>query len=379
MCLGVWLETIVYFETLSETRALELSTVRSIREAMEKSLYREAGVDLEKAGELVKRIQPLVRSTFHSGVITDIGGFGGLYSVNCNELKHPVLVSSTDGVGTKLKIAFWADVHHTVGIDLVAMCVNDIVVQGAKPLFFLDYLAMGSLDLDRVEKIIGGIVAGCKEANCSLIGGETAEMPDFYRPDEYDMAGFGVGLVDNSDIIDGSTIRPGFQIIGLASSGLHSNGYSLVRRIVIDQLRLSPDHPIPECGRTVAEELLEPTRIYVEPVLKTMRKHGIAGMAHITGGGFWDNIPRILPRGCQAVIHRGTWDVPPIFGFLQASGGVSEEEMYHVFNNGIGLIMVVEPDVSQEIILLLGAMNQKAYSIGEIVAREADAPLVRLV
>jgi phosphoribosylformylglycinamidine cyclo-ligase len=346
---------------------------------MEKRLYRESGVDLEKANELVKRIQPLVRSTFHSGVITDIGGFGGLYSVNCQELKNPVLVSSTDGVGTKLKIAFWADTHHTVGIDLVAMCVNDIVVQGAKPLFFLDYLAMGRLDLDRIEKIISGIVAGCKEANCSLIGGETAEMPDFYRAGEYDLAGFGVGLVDNSSIIDGASIRPGFQIIGLASSGLHSNGYSLVRRIVFDQLNLPPDHVIPECGRSVAEELLEPTRIYVEPVLKTLRQHRIAGMAHITGGGFWDNIPRILPRACQAVIRRGAWEVPPIFGFLQQSGGISEDEMFHVFNNGIGFILVVEPGTTQEVLQFLSATGQKAFAIGEIVSRETGAPPVCVV
>jgi phosphoribosylformylglycinamidine cyclo-ligase len=346
---------------------------------MENRLYREAGVDLDKANELVKRIQPLVRSTFNSGVITDIGGFGGLYSVKCNDLKHPVLVSSTDGVGTKLKIAFWAGRHDTVGIDLVAMCVNDIVVQGARPLFFLDYLAMGRLELDRIEQIISGIVAGCKEANCSLIGGETAEMPDFYKPDEYDMAGFGVGLVDNSEIIDGSSIRPGCQIVGLASSGLHSNGYSLVRRIVLDQLKLSPDHFLRECGRTVAEELLEPTRIYVEPVLKTLRKHRIAGMAHITGGGFWDNIPRILPRACRAVVHKGSWEVPPIFGFLQESGKVTVDEMYHVFNNGIGFILVVEPGITQEVIQLFNAMGQKATCIGEIVARDGDGPAVCLV
>lgn len=346
---------------------------------MDNRLYREAGVDLDKANELVKRIQPLVRTTFHSGVITDIGGYGGLYSVNCNDLKRPVLVASTDGVGTKLKIAFWADCHDTVGIDLVAMCVNDIVVQGARPLFFLDYLAMGSLDLDRIEKIISGIVTGCKEANCSLIGGETAEMPDFYKSDEYDLAGFGVGLVENSEIIDGAAIRPGYQIVGLASSGLHSNGYSLVRRIVFDGLNLPPDHVIPECGRTAAEELLEPTRIYVEPVLTTLRQHRIAGMAHITGGGFWDNIPRILPRACQAVVRKGSWVIPPIFGFLQASGDISDEEMFHVFNNGIGFIMVVEPKITQEVIQLLNAMGQKATCIGEIVARDADAPPVRLV
>lgn len=346
---------------------------------MGKDLYREAGVDLGKANELVKRIQPLVRTTFHSGVITDIGGFGGLYSINFNDMKNPVLVSSTDGVGTKLKVAFWANRHNTVGIDLVAMSVNDIIVQGARPLFFLDYLAMGRVDLDLVEQIISGIVAGCKEANCSLIGGETAEMPDFYKEREYDLAGFGVGLVDNSDIIDGASIHVGDQIIGLASSGIHSNGYSLVRRIIFDQLKLEPDSLISECNRTVAEELLEPTRIYVEPVLKIMRQYRISGMVHITGGGFYDNIPRILPRTCQAVIHRGSWDIPPIFGFLQEKGQIADEEMYHVFNNGIGYIVVTEPKNTQEIIQLLKAMGLRAYCIGEIAPRDDSAPAVRIV
>jgi phosphoribosylformylglycinamidine cyclo-ligase len=346
---------------------------------MKSGLYQESGVDLDKANELVKRIQPLVRSTFHAAVITDIGGFGGLYSVNCNELKNPVLVSSTDGVGTKLKVASWSNRHNTVGIDLVAMCVNDIIVQGARPLFFLDYLALGRLDLDLVELIISGIVAGCKEANCSLIGGETAEMPDFYKENEYDMAGFGVGLVDNGNIIDGSTIHVGNQIIGLASSGLHSNGYSLVRRIVIDKLQLEPDSIIKDCGRSAAEELLEPTRIYVEPVLKVLRQFRISGMAHITGGGFYDNIPRILPKSCQALIYEGSWEVPPVFRFLQREGEISDREMYHVFNYGIGYTLVAEQEEAQEIIELLDAMGQKAYRIGEIVPREKNAPPVRIV
>jgi phosphoribosylformylglycinamidine cyclo-ligase len=222
-------------------------------------MYREAGVDLDKANELVRRIRPIARSTHRGGVITDIGGFGGLFSLNLQDVKNPVLVSSTDGVGTKLKIAFIANRHDTVGIDLVAMCVNDIVVQGARPLFFLDYLALGRIDLDLVEQLVTGIAAGCKKAGCALIGGETAEMPDFYKENEYDMAGFAVGLVDNSQIIDGSTIRVGHRIIGLASSGLHSNGYSLVRRIMFDKLGLKPDSFVSELNRTVAEELLEPT------------------------------------------------------------------------------------------------------------------------
>lgn len=345
---------------------------------MDKSLYREAGVDLDKANDLVNRIKPLVRSTFNSGVITDIGGFGGLYSVNCNQLKNPVLVSSTDGVGTKLKIAFLANRHDTVGIDLVAMCVNDIIVQGARPLFFLDYLAMGRIDLDLVEQLVSGIVAGCKQAHCSLIGGETAEMPDFYRENEYDMAGFSVGLVDNGDIIDGSTIHVGHQIIGISSSGLHSNGYSLVRKVIFDQLKLEPDSFLSDCNRTVAEELLEPTRIYVDPLQKILRQYSIAGMVHVTGGGFYDNIPRVLPKACQALIREGSWEVPPIFKFLREAGKIPNEEMYYVFNNGIGFILFAEPKETQEIIGLLNAMGLRSYCIGEIVPREANAPPVRI-
>jgi phosphoribosylformylglycinamidine cyclo-ligase len=342
--------------------------------------YREAGVDLDKANELITRIKPLVRSTFQSGVIKDIGGFGGLFSLNCSEMKNPVLVSSTDGVGTKLKIAFWSNRHDTVGIDLVAMCVNDIIVQGAKPLFFLDYLALGRMELELVEQLISGIVAGCKEAKCSLIGGETAEMPDFYGKNEYDMAGFSVGIVDNSNIIDGSTIHVGDQIVGLASSGLHSNGFSLVRRIVFDRLQLKPDSLIDGCNRTAAEELLEPTRIYVEPVLKVLRQFRIAGMVHITGGGFYDNIPRILPKTCQAVIYKGSWEIPPIFQFLQDRGDILEDEMYHVFNNGIGFALVTGPEEIDEVIQILNAMGQKACRIGEIVPRdESTTSQVRIV
>lgn len=341
--------------------------------------YKEAGVDLEKANELVHRIRPIVRSTFRGGVITDIGGFGGLFSLNCQDMKNPVLVSSTDGVGTKLKVAFMANRHDTVGIDLVAMCVNDIVVQGAKPLFFLDYLALGRIDLDLVEKLVSGIAAGCKQAGCALIGGETAEMPDFYKENEYDMAGFAVGLVDNSQIIDGSTIRGGHRVIGLASSGLHSNGYSLARRIMFDKLGLKPESFVPEFNRTVGEELLEPTRIYVEPVLNLLRKYPVHGMAHITGGGFYDNIERILPRGCQAVIKKGSWNPAPIFEFLREKGSVSVEEMNHVFNNGIGFVVVVEPGDAEDIAAFLSAMNIGVHIIGDIVPREQGGKAVRLV
>lgn len=346
---------------------------------MSNSLYSDAGVDLEKANELVSRIRPLVRTTFNSGVITDIGGYGGLYGFDCADLKRPVLVSSTDGVGTKLKVAFIAGRHDTIGIDLVAMCVNDIIVQGARPLFFLDYLAMGKVDLDMLEQIISGIVAGCKEASCALIGGETAEMPDFYQPGEYDVAGFSVGLTDNSNIIDGSTIRVGNQIIGISSSGLHSNGYSLVRKIVFEKLGLGPDSFLQECGRTVAEELLEPTRIYVDPILRLLRQFRIAGMAHITGGGFHDNIPRILPKACRALIREKTWEPQPIFRFLQERGGVSRDEMHRVFNNGIGYILVVDAADTEEIIQRLNAMGHKSFHIGEIVPREEGGPSVEVL
>ncbi|MGO9372220.1 MAG: phosphoribosylformylglycinamidine cyclo-ligase [Syntrophobacteraceae bacterium] len=343
------------------------------------NLYREAGVDLDKANELVRRIRPIARSTHRGGVITDIGGFGGLFSLNLQDVKNPVLVSSTDGVGTKLKIAFIANRHDTVGIDLVAMCVNDIVVQGARPLFFLDYLALGRIDLDLVEQLVTGIAAGCKKAGCALIGGETAEMPDFYKENEYDMAGFAVGLVDNSQIIDGSTIRVGHRIIGLASSGLHSNGYSLVRRIIFDKLGLKPDSFVSELNRTVAEELLEPTCIYVEPVLNLLRKYRVHGMAHITGGGIYDNIERILPRACRAVIREDAWSAPPIFNFLREKGNVSPEEMNRVFNNGIGFVIVVEPSEAEEIVSFFSAMNTGVHIIGDIVPREPGAEAVVIV
>lgn len=346
---------------------------------MSGELYKEAGVDLEKASELVRRIRPIVRSTYRGGVITDIGGFGGLFSLNLQDVKNPVLVSSTDGVGTKLKVAFMANKHDTVGIDLVAMCVNDIVVQGARPLFFLDYLAMGRIDLGLVEQLVSGIAAGCKKAGCSLVGGETAEMPDFYAENEYDMAGFAVGLVDNSQIIDGSTIRVGHRIIGFASSGLHSNGYSLVRRIMFEKLGLKPDSFVSELNRTVAEELLEPTDIYVEPVLHLLRKYRVHGMAHITGGGFYDNIERILPRACKALIREQSWSPPPIFDFIREKGNVSPEEMNHVFNNGIGFVIVVEPSEAEDIVAFLGSLLRGVHIIGDIVPRESGGGAVEII
>ena len=332
--------------------------------------YKEAGVDLDAANEMVKRLRPIVQSTFHSGVITDIGSFGALFSLENVDIENPVLVSATDGVGTKLKVAFMAGKHDTIGIDLVAMNVNDIAVQGAQPLFFLDYLAIGKIELDLVENIIKGIAEGCKRANCSLIGGETAEMPDFYKPGEYDLAGFAVGIVSNDRIIDGSEISVGDRIIGLGSSGLHSNGYSLVRKIIFDQLKMSVDDIIEGCNRTVAEELLEPTRIYSESILNIIKNFKVKGIAHITGGGLPDNIHRILPSACQAVIFKNTWDVPPIFNFLQIHGKIDDEEMVRVFNCGIGLVMIVPREDTEEIIHNLEALDEKPFLVGEIRKRE---------
>jgi phosphoribosylformylglycinamidine cyclo-ligase len=343
---------------------------------MSRDLYKEAGVDLDAATDLVARIKPVVKSTFHPGVITDVGGFGSLYSLGHLNYRQPVLVSSTDGIGTKLKVACLANKHDTVGIDLVAMSVNDILVQGARPLFFLDYLAIGRMDLDLVTDIITGVATGCRQAKCSLIGGETAEMPDFYDDGEYDLAGFAVGAVEKESIIDGSDIRVGDEIIGLASSGLHSNGYSLVRRIIFQDLSLSARDIIPPCGCTVAEELLRPTRIYAETVQVVLREFKISGMAHITGGGFYDNVPRILPAACQARLQKGNWEVPPIFEFLKEKGEISDQEMYRVFNNGIGFVLVLPAKDLEGALELLKGMGEKVFHIGTIYGREGKEPPV---
>jgi len=328
--------------------------------------YADAGVDIDKANKLIGTISEIAKKTSRAGVIGEIGGFGGLFSLNLANLDRPVLVSSTDGVGTKLKIAFMLDKHDTVGIDLVAMCVNDILVQGAKPLFFLDYLSLGKLENEQVAEIIKGIGEGCKQANCALLGGETAEMPGFYQDNEYDMAGFAVGIVDNTKIIDGTEVRVGHRLIGIASSGLHSNGYSLVRKICFDRLKLKIDDYVPELGQTIGEALLTPTKIYVEPLLSILKDLPIHGLAHITGGGIEDNILRIVPRACQISIQAEIWDVPPIFSFLQQAGNVSDAEMRRTFNNGIGMIAIVPADATADVLQRLEARNEKAYLIGEI-------------
>jgi phosphoribosylformylglycinamidine cyclo-ligase len=348
---------------------------------MDKPLtYADAGVDIDKADRLVHSIKAIAKKTRVPGVMGEIGGFGGLFSLNVANMEQPVLVSSTDGVGTKLKIAFLMDKHDTVGIDLVAMCVNDILVQGAKPLFFLDYLATGKIRSDTVKAIVQGVGDGCQEARCALIGGETAEMPGFYPDNEYDLAGFAVGMVDNNKIVDGSEIRVGHQIIGVASSGLHSNGYSLVRKICFDRLKLNIDSHIPELGQMLGEALLTPTRIYAEVVQSLVRGLPIMGLAHITGGGIADNTLRTIPQACGIAFRSGSWDVPPIFTYLQDAGGIEHQEMLRVFNNGIGLIAVVPEKAAQDVLARLGAMNEKAYMIGEITERQSsDADHVQWV
>jgi phosphoribosylformylglycinamidine cyclo-ligase len=329
--------------------------------------YKSAGVDIDAGNKFVELIRPLVRTTFRPEVITDIGGFGGLFSFDAKKYKNPVLVSSTDGVGTKLKVAFMVGKHDTVGIDLVAMCVNDIVVQGAEPLFLLDYLATGKLSLEVSTKIVEGVAKGCVEAGCALIGGETAEMPTFYKRGEYDLAGFTVGVVERERVIDGSGISAGDQLIGLGSSGLHSNGYSLARKVLFERMGLEVSDRVDGLSGTVGEELLTPTRIYVRPVLKLLEHFHLHGIAHITGGGFTDNIPRIIPTGCKAVIYRKTWPVPPIFEVIQEGGNVSEAEMLRTFNNGIGMILAVPQQEAKDILTRLESLKEKGYLIGEVV------------
>ena len=328
--------------------------------------YADAGVDIEKANKLVDTIGKIAKQTYRSGVIGDIGGFGGLFSLNLANLDRPVLVSSTDGVGTKLKIAFMLDKHDTVGIDLVAMCVNDIIVQGAKPLFFLDYLSMGRLDNQRAADVIKGIAEGCKQSQCALLGGETAEMPGFYQNNEYDLAGFAVGIVDNSKIIDGTEIRVGHKLIGIGSSGLHSNGYSLVRKICFEVLKLKIDENIPELGKTIGEELLTPTKIYAATINALLKDLPIHGIAHITGGGISDNLVRIVPQACSILIRDESWDIPPIFSFLQQAGNITEKEMVRTFNMGLGMIVVVPDHAALDVLQRVEAMNERAFVIGEI-------------
>ncbi|MGL5514184.1 MAG: phosphoribosylformylglycinamidine cyclo-ligase [Sporomusa sp.] len=337
--------------------------------------YRDAGVDIDAGNKAVELMKRHVRATYRPEVLGDIGGFGGLFALNAGKYRQPVLVSGTDGVGTKLKIAFMTDKHDTIGQDGVAMCVNDILVQGAEPLFFLDYLAVGKLQPEKVAAIVSGVALACRESGCALIGGETAEMAGFYPDGEYDIAGFAVGVVDRDKIITGQKIAPGDALIGLPSSGVHSNGYSLVRKICFDVKQLSVDTYVPELGRTLGQELLEPTRLYPRSCLPLFEKFDIHGMVHITGGGFYDNIPRVLPEGCGVEVTTGRWPEPPIFGLLQQWGGVAKTEMFRTFNMGIGMILVVPAEQVVAIQSDLAARDEKSYIIGKVIAGERKVEL----
>jgi phosphoribosylformylglycinamidine cyclo-ligase len=344
-----------------------------------KITYKDSGVDIDRANSFVEKIKPLVKAASRREVMSGIGGFGGLFHLDISKIKDPVLVSSTDGVGTKLKIAQLMDKHDTVGIDLVAMSVNDVVVQGAEPLFFLDYIATGKLRVDTGVQIVEGIVRGCQEAGCALIGGETAEMPGFYPDGEYDLAGFCVGVVEADKLIDGSEIRVGDRIIGIASSGLHSNGFSLARRVFFEERRLRPDERIEGIEQPIGIELLTPTKIYVKSILNLIKNFTIRGIVHITGGGFLDNIPRIVPESCQAVIRKDSWRVPPIFDLIGKLGNIDENEMFRVFNMGIGMILVVPEKEHAEILDRLEKLGEEAYYIGVIEKREDNQQKVLCV
>jgi phosphoribosylformylglycinamidine cyclo-ligase len=344
-----------------------------------KITYRDSGVDIDRANTFVERIKPLIKATSRREMMGSIGGFGGLFHLDISKIKDPVLVSSTDGVGTKLKIAQMMDKHDTIGIDLVAMSVNDVVVQGAEPLFFLDYISTGKLVLEKTIQIVEGVVRGCQDTGCALVGGETAEMPGFYPDGEYDLAGFCVGVVEADKLIDGSEIRVGDRIIGIASSGLHSNGFSLARRVLFEEGKLHLDDKIEGIDESIGLALLKPTRIYVKSILNLIKNFNIRGIVHITGGGFTDNIPRIVPGPCQAVIRSGCWPIPPIFDLIRKVGCVDEEEMFRVFNMGIGMIIIVAEKDHAEILERLEKLGEKAYALGTIEKRETDQPTVSFV
>ena len=344
-----------------------------------RATYKDAGVDIAAGNSFINMIKPLVKATSRPEVLADIGGFCGLFSLNTAKYKNPVLVSGTDGVGTKLKIAFMADRHDTVGIDLVAMCVNDVIVQGAEPLFFLDYLATGKLLPEKAAEVVKGIAEGCKQAGCALIGGETAEMPGFYADGEYDVAGFTVGVVDRDAIIDGSCIAVGNRLIGIASSGLHSNGYSLARKLVFDHMGLKIDSELPGTGSSVADVLLTPTRIYVRSILNLLKDFSINGIAHITGGGLLENVPRVLPKGCVANIHLNRWERPALFDILRDAGNVERDEMYRTFNMGIGMVLAVAENQAEDVIYRLKGLNEQAWIIGEVAACPVGSERVELL
>ncbi|GAA3412649.1 phosphoribosylformylglycinamidine cyclo-ligase [Paenibacillus hodogayensis] len=332
--------------------------------------YKQAGVDIAAGNEAVVRMKKHVQKTFRPEVLTELGGFGALFALNKDKYDEPVLVSGTDGVGTKLKIAFAMDKHDTIGIDAVAMCVNDIVVQGAEPLFFLDYLACDKVVPEKIEAIVKGIADGCLQSGCSLIGGETAEMPGMYGTGEYDIGGFTVGIVDKKKIIDGRSIAPGDAVIGLASSGVHSNGFSLVRKLLLQDKGYSLQDEVPELGGKLGDTLLAPTKIYVKPVLAMLEQVNIKGMAHITGGGFLENIPRVLPQGVNVRIEYGSWPILPIFQLLQEAGSVSNNDMFRTFNMGIGMVIVVPAEQAELAIQVAQANGEQAYLLGTVTEGE---------
>lgn len=338
--------------------------------------YKAAGVDIEAGEKIVSDIKEMVQKTHRKEVLTGIGGFAGLFQPEFSSYREPVLVAATDGVGTKLKIAFSTGRHDTVGIDAVAMCVNDLVVQGAEPLFFLDYLATGRLDNQVVKEIISGIVRGCRQAGCALLGGETAEMPGFYPEGEYDVAGFAVGIVDRNEIITGELAGPGDCLLGLASSGLHSNGFSLVRKVLLEHADFKLDDYVPELDCTLGEELLRPTRIYVPYVMPLLKEAEIKGIAHITGGGLTQNLPRVLPPGTKAVIQKDSWKTPAVFNLVQQAGRIEEHEMYRTFNMGIGMVLVVSADIQKTVQDRLKELGLKSREIGVIQSISESSPYV---
>lgn len=330
--------------------------------------YKDAGVDIDAGNQLVERIKTVTKKTHRPEVKGNLGGFGALCELP-SKYKKPLLVSGTDGVGTKLRVAMDANRHDGVGIDLVAMCVNDLIVQGAEPLFFLDYYATGKLDIDVAASVVSGIGEGCQQAGCALIGGETAEMPGMYHGGDYDIAGFCVGVVEADKVIDGTTVKPGQKLIALGSSGPHSNGYSLVRKI-IEVSGADVNEPLE--GKPLIEHLLEPTKIYVKSVLALLEKVEVSAISHITGGGFWENIPRVLPDDAKVVVNENSWQWPAIFNWLQTSGNVTKHEMYRTFNCGVGLVIVVDEDKADEAISILNAQGEKAWLIGHIEAKDGE-------
>ena len=344
-------------------------------EKQEKLTYRDAGVDIDAGNYSVTLIKDSVKATYRPEVLGDLGGFGGLFALNSGKYKEPVLVSGTDGVGTKLRLAFMLDKHDTIGQDAVAMCVNDILVQGAEPLYFLDYLAVGKLEPEKVAAVVKGVAAACKESGCALIGGETAEMAGFYADGEYDIAGFAVGVVDKANIITGEKVQAGDVLLGLPSSGVHSNGYSLVRKICFERMGFKGDEYIDELGKTIGEELLTPTRLYPRTCLPLIEKFDIHGMVHITGGGFYDNIPRVLPKDCGVEVDATSWEMPAIFKLLKQWGNVDWHEMYRTFNMGIGMVLVVSAVDAEKIQTQLEAQGEICHVIGRVVAGSQEVSI----